>query len=168
MPKIFRMTKGGKLIEGIFKGETINTPSMLCVEDYIDALKWADGLGGLSGLRARADANLKVLADWAEKTSWVDFLAVDPATRSNTSVCLKVTDPGILSLTADQQAAFAKALAGTLDAEGIAYDIGAYRDAPSGLRIWAGATVETSDLQALTHWLDWAFQSEKAKLPQAA
>ncbi|XHC13746.1 phosphoserine transaminase [Labrenzia sp. ac12] len=168
MPKIFRMTKGGKLIEGIFKGETINTPSMLCVEDYIDALKWADGLGGLSGLRARADANLKVLADWAEKTSWVDFLAVDPATRSNTSVCLKVTDPGILSLTADQQAAFAKALAGTLDAEGIAYDIGAYRDAPSGLRIWAGATVEASDLQALTHWLDWAFQSEKAKLPQAA
>ena len=162
LPKIFRMTKGGKLIEGIFKGETINTPSMLCVEDYIDALKWADGLGGLSGLRARADANLKVLADWAEKTSWVDFLAVDPATRSNTSVCLKVTDPGILSLTADHQAAFAKALAGTLDAEGIAYDIGAYRDAPPGLRIWTGATVEKSDLEALMPWLDWAFKKALA------
>ncbi|MES0881309.1 phosphoserine transaminase [Roseibium sp. SCP14] len=168
LPKIFRLTKDGKLIEGIFRGETINTPSMLCVEDYIDALKWADRLGGLSGLRDRADANLKVLADWVEVSGWADFLAVDPATRSNTSVCLKVTDPDILALDADKQAAFAKALASTLDAEGVAYDIGAYRDAPSGLRIWAGATVEVSDLQALTGWLDWAFSTEKAKLPQAA
>ncbi|MEM9630594.1 MAG: phosphoserine transaminase [Pseudomonadota bacterium] len=168
LPKIFRLTKGGKLIEGIFRGETINTPSMLCVEDYIDALKWADGLGGLTSLRARADANLKVLADWVEASGWVDFLAVDPATRSNTSVCLKVSDPGILALDTDQQAAFAKALASALDAEGVAYDVGAYRDAPSGLRIWAGATIEASDLKALTAWLDWAFNSEKAKLPQAA
>ncbi|MCK7613188.1 phosphoserine transaminase [Roseibium sediminicola] len=167
MPKIFRLTKGGKLIEGIFKGETINTPSMLCVEDYLDALKWADGLGGLTALRARADNNLKVLADWVARTDWVDFLAEDPAIRSNTSVCLKVTDPGIQALSADDQAAFAKGLAGALDAEGVAYDIGAYRDAPSGLRIWAGATVEASDLEALTAWLDWAYQAQKAKLPQA-
>ncbi|WP_298984639.1 phosphoserine transaminase [uncultured Roseibium sp.] len=168
LPKIFRLTKGGKLIEGIFKGETINTPSMLCVEDYLDALKWADGIGGLSGLCARADANLKALADWVEKTAWVDFLAENSATRSNTSVCLKVTDPGVLALPENQQAAFAKALVSTLDAEGVAFDIGAYRDAPSGLRIWAGATVETTDLQALTVWLDWAFALEKGKLPQAA
>ncbi|WFE90764.1 phosphoserine transaminase [Roseibium porphyridii] len=168
LPKIFRLTKGGKLIEGIFKGETINTPSMLCVEDYLDALKWADGLGGLSGLCARADANLKVLADWVEKTAWVDFLAEDSATRSNTSVCLKVTDANVLALPDDQQTAFAKAIVSTLDAEGVAFDIGAYRDAPSGLRIWAGATVETADLQALTVWLDWAFALEKGKLPQAA
>ncbi|TYC52051.1 phosphoserine transaminase [Rhodobacterales bacterium] len=168
LPKIFRLTKGGKLIEGIFKGETINTPSMLCVEDYIDALKWADGLGGLDGLRARADANLKALADWVEANGWIDFLANDPATRSNTSVCLKVVDPDVLALDGDRQAAFAKALVSVLDAEGIAHDIGAYRDAPSGLRIWAGATVETSDLKALTAWLDWAFASEKAKLRQAA
>ena len=167
LPKIFRLTKGGKLIEGIFRGETINTPSMLCVEDYIDALKWAERIGGLSGLRGRADANLQFLADWVENSTWAEFLAVDPATRSNTSVCLKVSDPDILALAADQQAAFAKALAGALDAEGVAFDIGAYRDAPSGLRIWAGATIETSDLQALTAWLDWAFQAEKAKLPQA-
>ncbi|QFT30110.1 Phosphoserine aminotransferase [Labrenzia sp. THAF82] len=168
LPKIFRLTKGDKLIEGIFKGETINTPSMLCVEDYLDALKWADGLGGLSGLCARADANLKVLADWVEKSAWVDFLAEDSATRSNTSVCLKVTDANVLALPDDQQAAFAKAIVSTLDAEGVAFDIGAYRDAPSGLRIWAGATVETADLQALTVWLDWAFALEKGKLPQAA
>ncbi|MFC6657922.1 phosphoserine transaminase [Roseibium salinum] len=168
LPKIFRLTKGGKLIEGIFKGETINTPSMLCVEDYIDALKWAEGLGGLTGLRARADANLKVIGDWVEKTGWIDFLAADPATRSNTSVCLKVSDPGIQALGGEEQAAFAKAIVGVLDAEGVAYDIGAYRDAPSGLRIWTGATVEADDLKALTAWLDWAFHAEKAKLPQAA
>lgn len=168
LPKIFRLTKGGKLIEGVFRGETINTPSMLCVEDYLDALKWADGLGGLDALRGRADANLKVLSDWVERTDWVDFLAVDPNTMSNTSVCLKVTDPGIRTLSADDQAAFAKGMVSALDAEGVAYDIGAYRDAPSGLRIWAGATIEASDLAALTAWLDWAFQSEKAKLPQAA
>ncbi|MEP4770760.1 MAG: phosphoserine transaminase [Roseibium sp.] len=168
LPKIFRLTKGGKLIEGIFKGETINTPSMLCVEDYIDALKWSESLGGLSGLRGRADANLAVLANWVEQTDWVDFLAVDPKTRSNTSVCLKVVDPDVQALAVDQQAAFAKAMVNLLDSEGIAYDIGAYRDAPSGLRIWAGATIEVSDLSALTAWLDWAFRSEKAKLLQAA
>ncbi|ASP34525.1 phosphoserine transaminase [Labrenzia sp. VG12] len=168
LPKIFRLTKGGKLIEGVFRGETINTPSMLCVEDYLDALKWADGLGGLDALRGRADANLKVLSDWVERTDWVDFLAVDPNTMSNTSVCLKVTDAGVRTLSADDQAAFAKGMVSALDAEGVAYDIGAYRDAPSGLRIWAGATIEASDLAALTAWLDWAFQSEKAKLPQAA
>lgn len=168
LPKIFRLTKGGKLIEGIFRGETINTPSMLCVEDYLDALKWADSLGGLSGLINRADSNLKVLADWVAETPWAEFLAKDPATRSNTSVCLTVVDPDVLALGSDQQAAFAKALVALLDGEGIAYDIGAYRDAPSGLRIWAGATIETSDLKALTAWLDWAFQTEKAKLAQAA
>ncbi|WP_420413432.1 phosphoserine transaminase [Roseibium sp.] len=168
LPKIFRLTKGGKLIEGIFRGETINTPSMLCVEDYLDALKWADSLGGLSGLINRADSNLKVLADWVAETPWAEFLAKDPATRSNTSVCLTVVDPDVLALGSDQQAAFAKGMVALLDGEGIAYDIGAYRDAPSGLRIWAGATIETSDLKALTVWLDWAFQTEKAKLAQAA
>ncbi|MGS4887858.1 phosphoserine transaminase [Roseibium sp. MB-4] len=168
LPKIFRLTKGGKLIEGIFRGETINTPSMLCVEDYLDALKWADDLGGLAGLVARADGNLKVLADWVDQTPWVDFLPKDPATRSNTSVCLTVVDPDILALTNEQQAAFAKGMVSLLDSEGVAYDIGAYRDAPSGLRIWAGATVEASDLKTLTSWLDWAFQTEKAKHAQAA
>ncbi|WP_395176294.1 phosphoserine transaminase [Roseibium alexandrii] len=168
LPKIFRLTKGGKLIEGIFRGETINTPSMLCVEDYLDALKWAENLGGLAGLVARADGNLEVLADWVDQTSWVDFLPKDPATRSNTSVCLTVVDPDILALSDEQQAAFAKGMVSMLDSEGVAYDIGAYRDAPSGLRIWAGATVEASDLKALTSWLDWAFQTEKAKHAQAA
>ena len=168
LPKIFRLTKGGKLIEGVFKGETINTPSMLCVEDYLDALKWSQSVGGLSGLIGRADANLKVLSDWVEKTDWVDFLAVDPATRSNTSVCLKVVAPQVSALAADEQAAFAKAMVSALDAEGIAYDIGAYRDAPSGLRIWAGATIEASDLVALTAWLDWAFACEAERLSRAA
>ncbi|MBS8260943.1 phosphoserine transaminase [Roseibium polysiphoniae] len=164
LPKIFRMTKGGKLIEGIFKGETINTPSMLCVEDYLDALKWSQSIGGLEGLKARADGNLKVLADWVEKTDWVEFLAVEPATRSNTSVCFKVVDPDVTALPADAQAAFAKAMVAALDTEGVAYDIGAYRDAPSGLRIWSGATIETSDLEALVAWLDWAFADQKARL----
>jgi phosphoserine aminotransferase len=168
MPKIFRMTKGGKLIEGIFEGETINTPSMLCVEDYLDALDWAAALGGLDALVARADANTRVLSDWAARTPWIDFLAKDPAIRSNTSVCLKVVDAGIAALPADQQAAFAKALASALEKQGVALDIGAYRDAPPGLRIWCGATVETADLEALTHWLDWAFATEKAKLAKAA
>ncbi|WP_417686998.1 phosphoserine transaminase [Roseibium sp.] len=164
LPKIFRMTKGGKLIEGIFKGETINTPSMLCVEDYLDALKWAQSIGGLNGLVGRADANLKVLADWVEKTDWVAFLAVDPATCSNTSVCLRVVDPEVAALPDDAQAAFAKGMVTALDSEGVAYDIGAYRDAPSGLRIWTGATVERSDVEALLGWLDWAFASQKAQL----
>ncbi|MDR3469127.1 MAG: phosphoserine transaminase [Xanthobacteraceae bacterium] len=168
LPKLFRMTKGGKITEGFFEGETINTPSMLCVEDYIDALQWAKGLGGLRALFARADANFKAIADWAARTPWVDFLAVKPETRSNTSVCLKVVDPAVLALPADGQAAFAKGLAGALEKEKVAFDIGAYRDAPPGLRIWCGATVEASDVEALTAWLDWAYALEKAKLAKAA
>mgnify|MGYP005752097955 FL=1 len=157
VPKIFRMTKGGKLIDGIFKGETINTPSMLAVEDYLDALGWGESIGGLKGLRARADANLAVLARWVDETPWVDFLAEDPDTRSNTSVCLKIVDPAFLALDDKAQKAVCKALADALEAEGVAYDINGYRDAPAGLRIWAGATVETRDLEALTPWLDWAY-----------
>jgi len=168
LPKIFRMTKGGKLNEGIFKGETINTPSMLCVEDYLDALSWSKSLGGKEGLFARADANFAAIDAWVAKTDWVDFLAVKPETRSNTSVCLKIVDPDIAGRSDDEQAAFAKAMVTRLDKEGVAYDIGAYRDAPAGLRIWTGATVETSDLEALTAWLDWAFASEKAALAAAA
>ncbi|PPQ37724.1 phosphoserine aminotransferase apoenzyme [Rhodoblastus acidophilus] len=164
MPKIFRMTKGGKVIEGIFQGETINTPSMLCVEDYIDALSWAKGLGGLDGLVARADANTKVLADWVAKSGWAAFLAKDASIRSNTSVCLKVIDPAIASRSAEDQAAFAKKLAALLEKEKAAYDIGAYRDAPPGLRVWCGATVEASDVALLTQWLDWAFATAKAEL----
>jgi phosphoserine aminotransferase len=150
LPKIFRMTKGGKLIEGIFVGETINTPSMLCVEDYIDALEWADGLGGWKALAARADANAAALNAWVEKTPWIENLAVDPATRSNTSVCLKITDPR-----ADAETP--KKIASLLEKENAALDINGYRDAPAGLRIWCGATVETADIEALTPWLDWAF-----------
>ncbi|MDQ0303999.1 phosphoserine transaminase [Ancylobacter polymorphus] len=168
LPKIFRLTKGGKLIEGTFEGETINTPSMLCVEDYIDALNWAKAVGGLKGLQARSDANFKVLADYVAKTPWIDFLATVPETRSNTSVCLVVADPEVKALAPDAQAAFAKALAASLEKAGVAYDIGAYRDAPAGLRIWAGATVEASDLDALLPWLDWAFATAKAGLKQAA
>ena len=168
LPKLFRMTKGGKLIEGIFKGETINTPSMLCVEDYIVALEWGLSVGGLDGLMARADANAKALSDWVEATDWIDFLAVDPATRSNTSVCLRIVDPEIAGMTDGCQAAFAKGLAKRLEAKGIAYDIASYRDAPAGLRIWCGCTVETSDVEALVPWLDWAFEAEKAAMGQAA
>jgi phosphoserine aminotransferase len=168
LPKVFRMTKGGKINEGLFEGETINTPSLLCVEDYIDALQWAKNLGGLDALIGRADANAKAIADWVAKTPWVDFLARIPATRSNTSVCLKVIDPGVASLPADVQAAFAKGVASLLEKEKVAFDIGAYRDAPPGLRVWCGATVETSDVEALTRWLDFAFAQEKAKLAKAA
>jgi phosphoserine aminotransferase len=157
LPKIFRMTKDGKLIDGIFQGETINTPSMLCVEDYIDALEWAQRLGGLEALIARADDNCTILADWVRRTAWIDFLAKNIAIRSNTSVCLKVVDPIIEALTRDQQAAFIKSLTTLLETEKVAYDIGAYREAPPGLRIWCGATVEASDLAALTPWLDWAY-----------
>ena len=164
LPKIFRMTKGGKLIEGIFKGETINTPSMLCVEDYIDALQWAKSLGGLDALIGRADANFAVLDAFVAKSDWAAHLAVEPQTRSNTSVCLSIKDADFLALDADAQAAFAKGIVSLLDKEGVAFDIGAYRDAPSGLRIWAGATVETADLEALTPWLDWAFATQKAAL----
>ena len=162
LPKIFRLMSGGKLGEGLFSGETINTPSMLCVEDYLDALGWAKSVGGLDGLVARADANFKALDDWVSRTHWVDFLAHDPATRSNTSVCLKVVDPAITALSPEAQAAFAKALATLLEKEKIAFDIGGYRDAPPGLRIWCGATVEASDVAALTHWLDWAYSQTKA------
>uniref|UniRef100_Q07IZ8 phosphoserine transaminase n=1 Tax=Rhodopseudomonas palustris (strain BisA53) TaxID=316055 RepID=Q07IZ8_RHOP5 len=168
IPKIFRLTKANKLIEGIFQGETINTPSMLCVEDYIDALNWAKSVGGLKGLIARADANAKAITDWKANTPWVDFLATDPAIRSNTSVCLKVVDPAITALSADAQAEFAKKLVAAVEKEAAGYDIGAYRDAPPGLRIWCGATVETADVVLLTQWLDWAFASTKASLSQAA
>src|SRR5271156_6754972 len=142
VPKIFRLTKAGKLVEGIFEGETINTPSMLCVEDYIDALQWAKSFAGLKALIARADANAKAIADWVDRTPWVDFLARVPETRSNTSVCLKVVDPAIAALSADGQAAFAKGLAAFLEKEKVAFDIGSYRDAPAGLRIWCGTTIE--------------------------
>ena len=164
LPKIFRMTKGGKLNEGIFEGATINTPSMLCVEDYLDALKWAKSIGGLKTLMKRADENFAVLDKFVAKTPWIEFLAKEPATRSNTSVCFKIVDPAVVKLDADKQAAFAKAIVNRLEKAGVAHDIGAYRDAPSGLRIWAGATIEARDLQALTEWLDWAFKAEKAAL----
>jgi phosphoserine aminotransferase len=157
LPKIFRLTKGGKLIEGIFVGETINTPSMLAVEDYLQALDWARSVGGLKGLIARADANAQAVAISCAAHDWIDNLAADPATRSNTSVCLKFTDDRITD-----GAAFAKAVAKRLEAEGVALDIGAYRDAPPGLRIWCGGTVETSDIEALLPWLDWAFETEIA------
>jgi len=168
LPKIFRMTKSGKLNEGIFQGETINTPSMLCVEDYLDTLQWAKSIGGLNALIARADANTKVLADWVAATPWVDFLAVSPSIRSNTSVCLKVVDPAVTRLSADDQTAFAKTLAALVEKEDAGYDLGHYRDAPAGLRIWCGATVERRDVEALTPWLDWAFAEAKAALPKAA
>jgi phosphoserine aminotransferase len=168
LPKIFRMTKGGKLIEGIFTGETINTPSMLCVEDYLDALNWAKSIGGLKALLARADANAKVIFDFVDENDWIANLAVNDETRSNTSVCLKIVDPEISALDADAQAAFAKGMVSMLEKEGVAVDIGAYRDAPSGLRIWAGATIETADMQALMPWLGWAFETQKAALAKAA
>ena len=168
MPKIFRMTKGGKLNEGIFAGETINTPSMLCVEDYLDALQWAKSIGGLKALQARADANAKTIADWVARTPWIDFLTRDPALRSNTSVCLKVVDPTVSRLSVEAQADFVKGIAATLEKEGVAYDINAYRDAPPGLRIWCGSTVERSDVKALTLWLDWAYAKAKAALAAAA
>lgn len=161
LPKIFQLTKKGSLISGIFAGETINTPSMLCVEDALDGLKWAEQLGGLSALHARSQANFAAIANWVEKTAWVDFLAEVPATRSNTSICLKIVDPWYQSLTAEEQANGAKKIATLLDAEGVAYDIGAYRDAPPGLRIWGGATVETADIEALLPWLDWAYAQVK-------
>jgi phosphoserine aminotransferase len=174
MPKLFRMTKpnkeggGGKVSLDIFEGATINTPSMLCVEDAVDALKWAESIGGLTEMQRRADANLAVLAEFVAKTPWVEFLAADPACRSNTSVCLTVVDPRVTALSDDAQADFAKKLAGLLEKEAVALDVGGYRDAPPGLRIWCGATVETSDLEALTPWLDWAFASVAADLQAAA
>jgi phosphoserine aminotransferase len=168
LPKIFRMTKGGKLNEGIFEGETINTPSMLCVEDYLDTLGWAKTVGGLPKLIARADKNLAAICAWVARTPWVEFLAKQEATRSNTSVCLGITDPTVRVLTPDAQGAFAKSLVGILEKEGVAYDIAYYRDAPAGLRIWSGATIESGDLEALFPWLDWAFAEAKATLVKAA
>ena len=158
LPKIFQLTKGGKLIEGIFRGETINTPSMLAVEDLHAALDWAEGLGGLSALIARSEANLAVVADWVADSNWAAFLAVDPATRSNTSICLSITSEAVQSLAKAEQSAFAKQMTSLLDAEGVAHDIGAYRTAPAGLRLWGGPTIDTDDVQALLPWLDWAYQ----------
>ena len=168
LPKIFRMTKGGKVNRGIFEGETINTPSMLCVEDYLDTLAWAKSAGGLKGLMARADANAKVILDWVARTPWIENLAEDAGTRSNTSVCLKIVDPAIASLSTDAQWAFVKDLVALLEQQGAAYDIATHRDAPPGLRIWCGCTVERSDLAALTPWIDWAFAKAKDALPKAA
>ncbi|MEI8144150.1 MAG: phosphoserine transaminase [Alphaproteobacteria bacterium] len=168
LPKIFRMTSGGKLNEGLFEGETINTPSMLCVEDYIDALKWAKKVGGLDGLVKRADANARAISSWVKASPHVDFLAVKPKTRSNTSVCLKFVDPAVASLSPDAQAAFAKGVVASLEKAGVGLDLGHYRDAPAGLRIWCGATVQTRDVKALIPWIDWAFAEEKAKLKKAA
>jgi phosphoserine aminotransferase len=167
MPKLFRMTKACKVTLDLFEGATINTPSMLCVEDYLDALDWAASVGGLTGMKARADANLAVLDAWVAKTPWVDFLASSADIRSNTSVCLKVVDPKIAALSDDAQADFAKKLASVLEKEGAALDIGGYRDAPAGLRIWCGATVDTADLAALTPWLDWAFATLSSELAAA-
>ncbi|WP_198376477.1 phosphoserine transaminase [Neoroseomonas rubea] len=164
MPKIFRMTKGGKLNEGIFKGETINTPSMLCVEDAIDGLRWAEGVGGLKGLVARSEANLAAIARWVATKPGFDFLAEDPATRSCTSICLTITAPWFTVMGAEAQAAAAKKIASLLEKEGVALDAGAYRDAPPGLRIWGGATVETSDIEALLPWLDWALATVASEI----
>ena len=157
LPKIFRMTKGGKLIKSIFSGATINTVSMLCVEDALDGLRWAESIGGLPALIKRSDANLQAIADWVARTDWIDFLAENPATISNTSICLKITADWYQALPANEQAAKAKALVSLLDEEGVGYDFGSYRDAPPGLRIWGGATVDTADVKALLPWLDWAF-----------
>ena len=162
LPKIFRLTKGGKLIDGIFTGATINTPSMLCVEDYLDALNWAESVGGLQGMIKRSEANLAVLKAWVEKSDNVAFLAKDPATVSNTSVCLNITAPWFAALSEDDQAAAAKKVVALLDEEDAAYDIGAYRDAPAGLRIWAGSTIETADLEKLVPWVEWALEEAKA------
>ncbi len=157
LPKIFRMTKGGKLNDGIFVGETINTPSMLCVEDYLDALNWGKSIGGLKALIGRADANTRVIADWVAKTPWIDFLAKDASIRSNTSVCLKFTDPAVTSLNADAQSDFAKKLVAMVEKEAAGFDFAHYRDAPAGLRIWAGATIERADIEALLPWIEWAY-----------
>ncbi|MBW6396214.1 phosphoserine transaminase [Roseomonas sp. HJA6] len=164
LPKIFRMTKAGKINEGIFKGETINTPSMLCVEDAIDGLKWAESIGGLKALIARSEANLAAIARWVATKPGYDFLAEDPATRSCTSICLKITAPWFIVMGAEAQAAAAKKIASLLEKEGVALDAGAYRDAPPGLRIWGGATVETADIEALLPWLDWALATVEAEI----
>ncbi len=167
LPKIFRITKGGKLNEDLFAGATLNTPSMLCVEDYLDTLGWAKSVGGLNALRARADANTKVMLDWVARTPWIENLSRNPAAASNTSVCLKLVDPAVAKLPAEAQLAFVKSMEAMLDKEGVAYDIANHRDAPPSLRIWCGCTVESADVEALTPWLDWAFAAAKAALPKA-
>jgi phosphoserine aminotransferase len=163
LPKLFRMTKGGRLIEGLFAGETINTPSMLAVEDALDGLRWAERIGGLAALIARSTANLRAIDDWVARTPWIDFLALDPRTRSSTSICLRIIDPTIAARPAAEQSAFVRRLTRLLEQEGVAFDIAAYRDAPPGLRIWGGATVETADIACLTRWLDWAFAQCRAE-----
>lgn len=168
IPKIFRLSQKGKLIEGIFKGDTINTPSMLCVEDALDALIWAESIGGLSGLISRSEANLAAIAKWVEQSNWADFLAEKPETRSCTSICLKIVDAAFSSLSAEDQAKFAKKLAKLLEKQQVAYDIAPYRAAPPGLRIWGGATVETADIEALLPWLDWAYATVKAEFAAVA
>ncbi len=168
LPKVFRLTKNGELIQGIFEGATINTPSMLCVEDALDGLNWAQSIGGLEALKQRSNDNLKALEEWVETTDWIDFLAEDKAIRSNTSICFKIVDSWYSALPEAEQASKAKELVALLDKEGVAYDIGAYRDAPAGLRIWGGATVETDDIKILTEWLDWAFGEIKAQAKVAA
>ncbi|MEM8754413.1 MAG: phosphoserine transaminase [Pseudomonadota bacterium] len=168
LPKIFRMTKSGKLIDGIFSGATINTPSMLAVADFVDALDWADRIGGLPSLHARADANFAALQGWMDRSGWAANLVAEPTHRSNTSVCLKVVDPAVAALDDAAQQAFCKRMAALLEAEEAAFDIGGYRDAPAGLRVWCGATVEAADVEALTRWLDWAFAAAKAELSDAA
>jgi phosphoserine aminotransferase len=168
LPKLFRMTKGGKLNAGIFEGETINTPSMLCVEDYLDTLQWAKSVGGLKALIGRANANAQLVADWVSDNAWVENLAGDPKTRSNTSVCLKIVDPAVTALPTEAQWTFIKDLVALLEKEGVAYDIATHRDAPPGLRIWCGATVEQADVEKLLPWIDWAYAKAKAALPKAA
>ncbi|MGE0851012.1 MAG: phosphoserine transaminase [Hyphomicrobiaceae bacterium] len=168
LPKIFRLTKGGKLIAGVFEGETLNTPSMLCTEDYLDSLAWAESIGGLPQLIARADANAAALDEWVERAPWLENLAVDPATRSNTSVCLRIVDPAFAKLPEEGQRAFVKQLEALLEKEKAACDVAGHRDAPPSLRIWCGSTVETDDIKALTPWLDWGFAETKAGLAKAA
>jgi phosphoserine aminotransferase len=167
MPKIFRMTKDGKLVDGIFEGETINTPSMLALEDYLDAITWAEGIGGLKALIARSQDNLGVLDRWVRDCGWADFLASEQGSRSNTSVCLKIIDPWFRALGSDAQADAAKKVATLLEKEGVAYDVAGYRAAPPGLRIWCGATVDKADLEALTPWLDWAWAKVKSNSSQS-
>jgi phosphoserine aminotransferase len=168
LPKLFRMTRAGKLKAELFEGSTINTPSMLCLQDYLDALDWVESVGGVAGTIARSDANAAVIAEWVSRTAWVEFLARVPKTRSNTSVCLKIVDPEVLALPPEMRDAFPGKMAALLDVENVAKDIAAYRDAPPGLRIWTGATVERSDVEALMPWLDWAFAEAKRALPKAA
>jgi len=168
LPKIFRLTKEGKLNRGIFEGETINTPSMMCVEDALDAMAWAASVGGAQGLARRTQDNFRALSQWVERTPWIDFLTSDPAWRSPTSVCMKLADPALTSMSLEQQTVFCKRLTSMLEKEGVAYDIASYRDAPPGLRVWCGATIESDDIKALVEWLDWAYSAVRAEMGVAA